>query len=92
MRTWGAGCVLAVTVMLGGCGVAGNSQMFIAGVQSPQLQTQQIVLTEPGFNNSDPLGYVLFVIGPQARAHQQETAILVEAERSATPEHGLAAR
>lgn len=83
----------AVTMMLGGCGSGpGDSQMFIAGLQSPQLETEQIVLTEPGFNNSDPLGYVLFVVGPQARAHQAETSILVEAEQSASPRDGLAAR
>lgn len=83
----------AAAIILGGCGSGpGDSQMFIAGLQSPQIETEQIVLSEPGFNNSDPLGYVLFVIGPQARAHQSETSILVQAEQDGSPHDTLAAR
>ena len=76
------GTSLAATTVLAGCasisggGVdasgGGAGGVTIAGLHPHQQPREPVVLTEPGFSNSDPLGYVLFVIGPQARANMRE--------------------
>jgi hypothetical protein len=76
--------VLGLTgAALTGC-TASSTDALIATVW-PADPPQPTIITDQGFVSSDALGYILFVIEPQARAARINTSLMAEAPKLPAP-------